>query len=149
VNPIAAKGGAGELTMTETATTLEFTAETFAAFWAKPDLSDPSGAASLAEDIVGYWPGEQEPVRGREAYVGALRELLERVPDLTLSVAESADNGENLFIRWVAHATGADGKPIEHTGVDRIKVRDGKVIENRIFFDRAEFERKLGRSLEL
>jgi ketosteroid isomerase-like protein len=75
--------------------------------------------------------------------------LLARVPDLTLSVAESADNGENLFIRWVAHATGADGKPIEHTGVDRIKLRDGKVIENRIFFDRAEFERKLGRSLDL
>jgi len=124
-----------------------FTAETFAAFWAKPDLSVPSD--DLAEDVVGYWPGEEEPVRGREAYVGALRELLARVPDLTLSVAESADNGENLFIRWVAHATGADGKAIEHTGVDRIKVRDGRVVENRIFFDRAEFERRLGRSLEL
>jgi ketosteroid isomerase-like protein len=126
-----------------------FTAETFAAFWAKPDLSDPSGAANLADDVVGYWPGEEEPVRGREAYLGALQELLERLPDLTLSVAEAADNGEDLFIRWVARATGAGGKPIEHTGVDRIKVRDGKVIENRIFFDRAEFERKLGRSLRL
>jgi ketosteroid isomerase-like protein len=138
-----------ELIMTETATTPAFTAETFAAFWAKPDVTNAAAAEPLAEDIVGYWPGEEEPVRGREAYVGALRELLQRVPDLTLSVAESADNGENLFIRWVAHATGADGKPIEHTGVDRIKVRDGKVIENRIFFDRAEFERKLGKSLDL
>jgi ketosteroid isomerase-like protein len=126
-----------------------FTAETFAAFWAKPDLSDPSGAANLADDVVGYWPGKEEPVRGREAYLGALQELLERVPDLTLSVAEAADNGEDLFIRWVARATGPDGKPIEHTGVDRIKVRDGKVVENRIFFDRAQFERKLGRSLDL
>ena len=124
-----------------------FTAETFARFWANPDLSVPSD--DLAEDVVGYWPGEEGPVRGRDAYVGALRELLARVPDLTLRVAESADNGENLFIRWVAHATGADGRPIEHTGVDRIKVRDGRVVENRIFFDRAEFERKLGRSLEL
>jgi ketosteroid isomerase-like protein len=137
-----------ELIMTETATTPAFTAETFAAFWAKPDVTNAAAAEPLAADIVGYWPGEEEPVRGREAYVGALRELLQRVPDLTLSVAESADNGENLFIRWVAHATGADGKPIEHTGVDRIKVRDGKVIENRIFFDRAEFERKLGKSLD-
>ena len=126
-----------------------FTAESFAAFWAKPDLSDPAGAAALAEDVVGYWPGEDDPVRGRQAYRGALQELLERVPDLTLSVAESADNGENLFIRWVAHAAGADGKPIEHTGVDRVKVRDGKVVENRIFFDRAQFERKLGKSLDL
>jgi ketosteroid isomerase-like protein len=126
-----------------------FTAETFAAFWAKPDLSDPSGAENLAEDVVGYWPGEEEPVRGRDEYLGALVELLNRVPDLTLSVAESADNGENLFIRWEAHATSADGRPIEHTGVDRIKVRDGKVVENRIFFDRATFERKLGKSLDL
>jgi ketosteroid isomerase-like protein len=124
-----------------------FTAETFGAFWARPDLTTPSD--DLAEDVVGYWPGEEEPVRGREAYVAALRELLARVPDLTLSVAESADNGENLFIRWVAHATGADGKAIEHTGVDRIKVREGRVVENRIFFDRAEFERKLGKSLDL
>jgi hypothetical protein len=63
-------------------------------------------------------------------------------------VVESADNGEYLFIRWVAHATGERG-PIEHTGVDRIKVVDGKVVENRIFFDRAAFERKLGVSLDL
>ena len=138
--------------MTEQTTAIEregFTAETFAAFWAKPDLTDPAGAANLAEEVVGYWPGEEEPVRGREAYVGALQELLARVPELTLSVAESADNGENLFIRWVARATGADGNSIEHTGVDRIKVRDGKVVENRIFFDRAQFERKLGKSLDL
>jgi ketosteroid isomerase-like protein len=126
-----------------------FTAETFAAFWAKPDLTDTAAASPIAEDVVGYWPGTDEPVRGRDEYVGALRELLARVPDLTLSVAESAHDGENLFIRWVAHATGAEGKPIEHTGVDRIRVVNGKVVENRIFFDRAQFERKLGTSLDL
>lgn len=124
-----------------------FTAETFAEFWAKPDLSTPSDA--IHDDVVGYWPGTDEPVRGRDEYVGALKELLDRVPDLTLSVAESADNGEHIFIRWVAHATGADGTPVEQTGVDRIKVEGGQVIENRIFFDRSQFERKLGKSLDL
>jgi ketosteroid isomerase-like protein len=139
--------------MSEQTSTVEreqgFTAETFAAFWAKPDLTNPVAAAPIAEDVVGYWPGVAEPVRGREAYIAALRELLARVPDLTLSVAESAHDGENLFIRWVADATGADGRQIEHTGVDRIRVVDGKVVENRIFFDRAQFERKLGKSLDL
>jgi SnoaL-like polyketide cyclase len=123
-----------------------FTAETFARFWAKPDLSTPSG--NLDDDAVGYWPGEDEPVRGRDEYVAALSELLARVPDLTLSVAESAYNGKHIFIRWVAHATGVDG-PIEHTGVDRIKIENGKVVENRIFVDRAQLERKLGKSLDL
>lgn len=125
---------------------MTFTAETFQEFWAKPDLSTPSD--NLHDDVIGYWPGTDEPVRGRDEYVGALQELLARVPDLTLQVMESADNGEYLFIRWVAHATGANGR-IEHPGVDRIKIVDGKVAENRIFFDRAEFERKLGLSLDL
>jgi len=135
--------------MTEQTAAIEregFTVDTFARFWAKPDLSTPSD--DLREDVIGYWPGSDEPVRGREEYVGALGELLARVPDLTLEVVESADNGEYLFIRWVAHATGAGG-PVEHTGIDRVKVVDGQVVENRIFFDRAAFERKLGVSLEL
>src|SRR3954452_24089362 len=123
-----------------------FTAETFAEFWAKPDLTSPS--ENLRDDVIGYWPGTDEPVRGRDEYVGALKELLARVPDLTLKVVESADNGEYLFIRWVAHATGTKGR-IEQTGVDRIKVVGGKVVENRIFFDRAQFERKLRVSLDL
>jgi len=130
-----------------TTTAEAFTADTFAAFWARPDLTTPSD--QLHEDVIGYWPGADEPVRGRDEYVGALRELLARVPDLTLQVVESADNGEHLFIRWVAHASSVDGNRIEHSGVDRIKVVDGKVVENRIFFDRAQFERKLGRSLDL
>ncbi len=124
-----------------------FTAETFAEFWGKPDLSTPSDA--IHDDVVGYWPGRDEPVRGRDEYVGALQELLRRVPDLTLSVRESADNGEYIFVRWVAHATNAKGERIEHPGVDRIKVENGQVVENRIFFDRAQFERKLGASLDL
>jgi hypothetical protein len=123
-----------------------FTVDTFARFWAEPDLSTPS--EDLANDVIGYWPGTDEPVRGRDEYVGALKELLARVPDLTLQVVESADNGEYLFIRWMAHATGVNGR-VEHSGVDRIKVMDGKVVENRIFFDRRDFERKLGVSLDL
>jgi hypothetical protein len=65
--------------MTQQSSTLEadrqgFTADTFAEFWAKPDLSTPSD--QLHDDVVGYWPGNDEPVRGRDEYVGALQELL-------------------------------------------------------------------------
>ena len=44
----------------------KFSAELFAAFWAAPDLS--RGLNILADDIIGYWPGDPEPVRGIEAY---------------------------------------------------------------------------------
>ena len=125
---------------------MAYTAETFANFWERPEL--PAHSEDLHDDVIGYWPGSDEPVRGRDEYVGAVKELLARVPDLTLQVVESAQDGEYLFIRWIAHAMGAGG-PIEHSGVDRIRIVDGKVVENRIFFDRAEFERKLGISLDV
>src|SRR5262249_22335801 len=141
-----------EVTMTKQTTTADqqetgFTVETFAGFWANPDLTSPAALIPLAEDVVGYWPGTDDPVRGRDDYVAALVELLNRVPDLTLEVAESAQDGEYLFIRWIAHATGENG-PVEHGGVDRIKVRDGKVVENRIYFDRQTLEQELGQALE-
>jgi ketosteroid isomerase-like protein len=47
------------------------------------------------------------------------------------------------FIRWVMHATGRAG-PFELTGVDRVRVRDGRVAENVIIFDTAAFERRSG-----
>jgi len=109
-----------------------FTVETFAEFWAAPHEAEAPGEP-LAEDVVGHWPGE-EPIRGREAYMAALQRLLEELPGLRLEVAEHAQNGEDLFIRWIAHGDGVEGV----TGIDRIKVVDGKVVENIIRFDREE-----------
>jgi hypothetical protein len=112
-----------------------FSVDAFAAWWAKPDLETAS--AALAPDIVGDWPGEPELVRGVDAYVERIAELLDLVPDLHLEVAEHAVNGEFLFIRWIAHGTGANG-PFELTGIDRIRVgEDGRVRENIIRFDRS------------
>ncbi len=65
-----------------------FSAELFAAFWAAPDLSREMSI--LADDIVGYWPGNPEPVRGREAYTAKIAELLAAAPDLRLEVVDSA-----------------------------------------------------------
>ena len=119
-----------------------FTVETFAQFWAAPSTG-PDAMVPLADDVVGYWPGSEEPVRGPEQYVAALDQLLQAVPDLTLEVAEHAENGENLFIRWIATGTGVHG-PLEIVGIDRIRVVDGKVKENIIRFDPAELEHAIG-----
>src|ERR1044072_3836548 len=114
-----------------------FTVDTFAAFWADPTNGGPPD--ELADDIVGHWPGHTEPIVGKENYVGALGRLFSVVPDLTLAVAEHAENGEYLFIRWIATGTGANGT-FEHSGVDRIKAVDGKGVENFISFPRRSME---------
>jgi len=117
-----------------------WTPDLFAAFWAAPDVDYiPS---IVTEDVVGVWPGEQE-VRGREAYVAVLRDLLAQLPDLRLDVHEHAMRGEFGFSRWTMHATGANG-PFRMVGMDRTRVRDGLVSENYIFFDTALFGRLTG-----
>ena len=112
--------------------------EGFAKFWANPD---PDLVAPLVtDDVVGYWPGEDEPVRGVAAYTQAIAEILELLPDMRLEVAEHATNGEFTFVRWIMHATGPIG-PFTFTGIDRIRLRDGLVAENVIRFDTEHLRR--------
>lgn len=124
---------------TETAPrpTPTWSVEGFTRFWDDPDPA--LVPALLTSDVVGHWPGADEPVRGRQAYTGRIERLLQLLPDLRLEVAEHASNGEFVFIRWIMHATGQHG-PFEITGIDRIKLEGGLVTENVIVFDTAQFE---------
>jgi hypothetical protein len=118
--------------------------EMFAGFWSNPDpaLVPPV----LTEDVVGVWPGRDEPARGREEYTRCIAAIVEALPDMRLEVAEHAQNGEFVFIRWILHATGEHG-PFELTGMDRVRVRGPQVAENVIVFDTAAFERRSGNSI--
>ena len=127
--------------MTDTQTssaTQRFSVEFFAAFWAAPSMSHSMDI--LADDIVGYWPGDSEPVRGFEAYTQKIADILAVAPDLRLELVDSATaagavEGEELFfLHYIGHGTGPDG-PIEIRGLDRVRTRDGIVVENVIRYD--------------
>ena len=127
--------------MTDLHTAPRFSAEMWAAFWAAPEMS--SGADILADDIVGYWPGETEPVRGLAAYQTKIAELLAAYPDLRLELIDSAtvpgkaDGEELVYLHYVGRATGPDG-PFQIRGLDRVRSRNGIVVENVIRYDPAE-----------
>jgi SnoaL-like domain len=118
----------------------KFSAQVWAAFWAAPDLS--RGMNILAEDIVGYWPGNPEPVRGIEAYTAKIAELLTAAPDLRLELVDSATvpgaaDGEQLvFLHYVGRGTGPDG-PFQIRGLDRVRTRNGMVVENVIRYEQS------------
>jgi SnoaL-like domain len=115
-----------------------FSAQMWAAFWAAPELS--RGMNILAEDIVGYWPGNPEPVRGVAAYTAKIADLLAAAPDLRLELVDSATvpgaaEGEQLvFLHYVGHGTGPEG-PFEIRGLDRVRTRNGMVVENVIRYE--------------
>lgn len=124
--------------MTEVQSAPMFSAELWAAFWAAPDASRVSNI--LAEDIIGYWPDNPEPVRGVAAYTNKIAELLAAAPDLRLELVDSATvpgnaAGEELiFLHYVGQGTGPDG-PFEIRGLDRVRTRDGVVVENVIRYE--------------
>ncbi|OBF56292.1 polyketide cyclase [Mycobacterium sp. 852002-50816_SCH5313054-b] len=124
--------------MTDVQSAPKFSAEVFAAYWAAPTMS--RGFDILADDIVGYWPGDPEPVRGIEPYTAKIAEILHAAPDLTLEVIDSATvpgaaPGEELvFLHYVGRGTGPDG-PFQIRGIDRVRTRDGIVVENVIRYD--------------
>lgn len=122
-------------------TKIAWTVEGFQSFWSDPNPAFV--AAVLTEDVVGYWPGSEQPVVGPLDYTARIAQLLDLLPGMRLEVAEHAANGEWVFIRWVLHAHGVHGA-FELCGIDRVVVRDGLVAENRIVFDTAEFETKSG-----
>jgi SnoaL-like domain len=117
-----------------------FSAELWAAYWDAPDLT--RGFDVLADDIVGYWPESPEPVRGKEAYTAKIVELLTAAPDLRLALVDSATvagaaAGEQLvFLHYVGQGTGPAG-PFEIRGIDRVRTRDGIVVENVIRYEPA------------
>lgn len=127
--------------MTETTTKPKFSAEMWAAFWAAPAVSRIEDI--LADDIVGYWQGDPNPVAGRAAYVGKIAELLTAIPDLRLELVDSATVAGAtpdellVFLHYVGRGTGPDG-PLAIRGLDRVRARDGIVVENVIRYDLVE-----------
>ena len=113
----------------------------WAAFWAAPDVTRAGDV--LADDIVGYWQGNPKPVRGKELYVAKIAELVGAMPDLALELVDSAtvdgaEPGEQwVYLHYVGKGTGPDG-PVAIRGLDRVRARNGVVVENVIRYDMVE-----------
>lgn len=102
----------------------------FAELWANP--SRDKVLPLVDDDVTGHWPGSAEPTRGADAYADRIAQVLELLPDLTLTVTAHAAHEDTVFISW--HGTARDGQ-LELEGIDRIRLRNGRVIDNLIRFD--------------
>ena len=87
--------------------------------------------------------GRAETGAGKEAYAAKIAELVATTPDLRLELIDSATvdgsaAGEQLvFLHYIGKGTGPDG-PFAIRGLDRVRARDGIVVENVIRYDQVE-----------
>jgi steroid delta-isomerase-like uncharacterized protein len=127
--------------------------EIFSAIFDDRDLSDPY--RHWTDDSVDHFLAAGKTVRGAHALAQWFRELFAAVPDWSLEIENTVDDGvDQVVVQW--HATGTfTGAPflgIEPTGgrldirgCDVIKVDDDfKVVTNTVYYDGAEFARQVG-----
>ena len=140
-------------TTTETRNLSEGAREIFRAIFDERDLSDPY--RYWTDESVDHFLAAGKSVRGAEALAQWFHDLFAAVPDWSLEVENTVDNGvDQVVVQW--HATGTftgapflgiepTGRPVEIRGCDVIRVDDDmKVVTNTVYYDGAEFARQVG-----
>lgn len=112
------------------ATALDFV-QRFAAAWATRD-----GEAFLAlwhPDGLLHSPLFDRPIAGTE--LGRLNDLQTRIaPDLVWQMLDWAANGDVVVIEWQSTRI-IEGRQIGWRGVDKFRLRGGRIIEERVYMD--------------
>ncbi len=118
------------------------------------DRDFPAVEPYWSDRTVDHFLALGESVRGSQALGAFFRELFAAVPDLRLEVERVVDGGRDAVVQWTLQGTmngrpfrgiEPSGRPLRLRGVDVIRFDDaGRVEENTIYFDGAEFARQLG-----
>ena len=105
----------------------------FAAAWAARD-----GAAFLAlwhPDGVLHYPLTDRPIAGSE--LGRLNDVQkESAPDLVWQLLDWAQRGDVVIVEWQCTRVIA-GQRFDWRGVDKLWLKEGKIIEERVYMDTA------------
>lgn len=105
----------------------------FAAAWASRD-----GEAFLAlwhPDGVLHSPLYDRPIRGKE--FGRLTDLVREVaPDLVWQLLDWTSRGDVVVIEWQTTRI-VGGRRVDTRGVDRFRLREGLIAEERVYTDTA------------
>ena len=121
--------------------------------WTVQQINDQNYDAlreAYAPDMRERFPDAD--LTGPEDIVAYFKEVHAAFPNFNLEIVASAEEGENVFIRWVLTGkhegpfTGIDatGKELRIDGMDNFVVRDGKLRSNFVIFDRMQFAQQLG-----
>ena len=123
--------GNGETRMTEIE--IQSFVTKFAAAWA---ARDPEQFLALWHpDGVLHYPLVDRLIAGKE--IGALNQLVkESAPDLVWQLLDWTSRGDVVIIEWQSTRL-LGGKRFDWRGVDKMRLKDGKILEERVYMDTA------------
>ena len=107
----------------------------------------------LNESVTVYDPGAPGGVlEGRDEFEAHLRELRAGFPDFTLQIEEMLSGDGVVMIEWTVTATHegefngipATNREIELRGMSKTTIRDGEIVEDRVYHDFHAFLEQLG-----
>lgn len=107
----------------------------------------------LDESATVYDPGAPGGVlEGRDEFEAHLRELRTGFPDLTIEIEEMLSGEGVVMTEWTATATHegefngipATNREIELQGMSKTLIRDGEIVEDRVYHDFHAFLEQLG-----
>jgi steroid delta-isomerase-like uncharacterized protein len=142
-------GGAGEAQPSYTETNSVVARRFGEEVWGRGDVQ--AADEVLAEDFIEHNPAPgQGP--GREGHKQVLKVWRAAFPDLTISVDDLVADGDRVALRWTAHATHrgelmgmpATGRRLTLTGIDILRIVDGRIVERWGEFNGAEMLQQLG-----
>ena len=140
-------------TDTEQRTASDRARETFRILFDDKDLSRTG--EFWTEDTVNQFLAAGQTVRGKQALTEWFSELLTAVPDWTMEIENTFDDGgRQCVVQWRGTGTFTggsfmgiepNGRRLEIQGVDVFRFDDDwKIAGNTVYYDGAEFARQVG-----
>jgi uncharacterized protein (TIGR02246 family) len=105
-------------------------------------------AAAYAEGGTYLHPISKEPFSG-QAIAEFAKACFAFFPDFSLDIVSIAQSGDSLVtLEWLYGGTNTGGKRVSCPGISLIKVQGDKISHERVYFDRLDEQKQLGRVFE-
>ena len=108
---------------------------------------------SVSDSFVAYEPSAPGgDVHGPDALEAHVRELRTAFPDFTITPEALLEDAEMVMTEWTGKGTHEGefnglpptGRTFEHRGMSKFIIADGKVQEERMYYDPREIAEQLG-----
>ena len=92
--------------------------------------------AHYAEDAEYADPAKPQGIRGRDALLRYFGKLLPANPDMVWTRRELFPLEGGFAVTWTARIP-VGGRVVEERGCDLVWLREGRIVRNEVYFDRA------------